>query len=135
MNFFNNPLNLLLVATALLSGGMLLWPSLQTRGRKLSQFQATQLINQGKTVIVDVREPAEFAAGHLAGAVNIPLKEFPNRQADIGKFKSKSVIAVCQHGVQSSRAASQLNKAGCDDVYSLEGGVAAWQSQGLPLVK
>ena len=135
MNFFNNPLNLLLIATAVLSGGMLLWPILQTRGRKLSHFQATQLINQGKTVIVDVREPAEFAAGHLAGAVNIPLKEFPSRQAEFDKFKSKNVITVCQSGIQSSRAASQLNKAGCPEVYSLEGGVAAWQKQGLPLVK
>lgn len=135
MNFFSNPLNLLLVAAAALSGGMLLWPTLQTRGRKLSQLQATQMINQGKTVIVDVRDPAEFATGHLAGAVNIPLNEFPNRQSEIEKFKSKNVIAVCQQGVRSARAASQLGKAGCAEVYSLAGGATAWQSQGLPLVK
>lgn len=135
MTFFNNPLNLLLITTALISGGMLLWPHLQTRGRKLSQFQATQMINKGKTVVVDVRDPAEFAAGHLPGAINIPLKDFATRQAELAKFKGKSVIAVCQSGVQSARAAAQFAKAGCEDVGSLEGGVTAWQTQGLPLAK
>src|SRR3569623_2163958 len=71
--------NIWLVALALVSGGLLLWPSLQRRGNKISLLQATQLINQGKTIIVDVRAPAAFAAGHLRDAKNIPLKELPQR--------------------------------------------------------
>jgi rhodanese-related sulfurtransferase len=127
--------NIWLVALVLLSGGALLWPSLQRRGQKVTSLQATQLINQGKSVIVDVREPAAFAAGHLRDAKNIPLKELPNRISELEKFKSKTVIVVCQTGVQSAKAASQLKKAGFNDVVSLSGGLAAWQAQGLPLAK
>lgn len=127
--------NIWLFGLLLLSGGMLLWPHLQTRGSKVSLLQATQLINQGKALIVDVRDPADFAAGHVRDAINIPAKDLPNRMAELEKHKSKSVIVVCQNGVQSSRAATQLGKAGFAEVFSLNGGLAAWQAQGLPVVK
>lgn len=133
MKFFID--NIWLIALVLVSGGALLWPSLQRRGEKLSILQATQLINQGKGVIVDVREPAAYAAGHLRDAKNIPLKELPNRIGELDKFKSKAVIAVCQAGVQSAKAAAQLKKAGFKEAFSLDGGVAAWQAQGLPVAK
>jgi len=127
--------NIWLIALVLVSGGALLWPSLQRRGEKLSILQATQLINQGKGVILDVREPAAFAEGHLRDAKNIPLNELPNRIGELDKFKSKAVIAVCQAGVQSAKAAAQLKKAGFNEAFSLDGGVAAWQAQGLPVAK
>lgn len=113
----------------------MLWPMLQRRGEKVSILQATQLINQGKAVIVDVRDPESFAAGHLRDAKNIPLKELSNRIGELDKFKAKSMIAVCQSGVQSAKAAGQLKKAGFNDAFSLDGGMAAWQAQGLPLAK
>lgn len=127
--------NIWLIAIALVSGGALLWPQLQRRGDKVSILQATQLINQGKGVIVDVRDPAEFKAGHLRDAKNIPFNELSNRLGELNKFKAKAVIAVCQSGVQSAKAAAQLKKAGFNDSFSLEGGVAAWQAQGLPVAK
>lgn len=127
--------NIWLVLVALVSGGALLWPNLQRRGSKVSLLQATQLINQGKAVIVDVREAAEFKAGHVRDARNIPLKELPTRMSELDKFKSRSVIVVCQAGVTSAKAAAQLKKAGFEQAVSLEGGIAAWQAQGLPLVK
>lgn len=127
--------NIWLIGVALVSGGALLWPGLQRRGNKVSTLQATQLINQGKGVIVDVREPAEFAAGHLRDAKNIPLKELSNRTSELDKFKSKAVIVVCQTGVRSAKAAAQLKKAGFAEAFSLDGGVSAWQAQGLPMAK
>ena len=127
--------NIWLIGIALLSGGALLWPNLQRRGDKVSILQATQLINQGKSVIVDVRDPAAFATGHLRDAKNIPLKELSNRLGDLEKFKSKSVIVVCQNGVQSAKAAAQLKKAGFAQAVSLDGGIAAWQAQGMPVAK
>jgi rhodanese-related sulfurtransferase len=127
--------NIWLIGVAILSGGALLWPNLQRRGNKVTTLQATQLINQGKSVIVDVRDAAAFAAGHLRDARNIPLKELPTRIGELDKFKSKTVIAVCQAGVQSAKAAAQLKKAGFAEVFSLEGGVSAWQAQGLPMAK
>jgi rhodanese-related sulfurtransferase len=127
--------NIWLIALVLISGGALLWPSLQRRGQKVSLLQATQLINQGKTVVLDVRDPAEFAAGHLRDAKNIPLKELPKRIAELDKFKSRNVIVMCQSGMQSAKATTQLRKAGFNEVVSLNGGLAAWQAQGLPVAK
>jgi rhodanese-related sulfurtransferase len=127
--------NIWLIALALISGGALLWPSLQRRGQKVSLLQATQLINQGKTIVLDVRDPAAFAAGHLRDAKNIPLKELPKRIGELDKFKSKNVIVVCQSGMQSAKATTQLKKAGFNEVVSLNGGLAAWQAQGLPVAK
>lgn len=133
MKFFLD--NIWLIGLALLSGGALLWPILQRRGAKVSVLQATQLINQGKGVIVDVREPTEFAAGHLRDAKNIPIKELPNRIGELDKFKSKPVIIVCQSGMRSAKAAAQLKKAGFNEACSLDGGIAAWQAQGMPIAK
>ena len=127
--------NIWLIALALASGGALLWPHLQQRGAKVSLLQATQLINQGKTVIVDVREQADYAAGHLRDARNIPLKELPKRTGELEKFKSRPVIVVCQSGVTSAKAVSQLKSAGFAEAVGLNGGIAAWQAQGLPLAK
>lgn len=133
MEFIIN--NIWLFVLVLISGGALLWPLLRQRGSKVSILQATQMINQGKTVILDVREPAEFAAGHIRESKNIPLKELPKRVGELDKFKSKSVIVICASGLQSSKAASQLKNAGFQSVVSLTGGLAAWRAQGLPTPK
>ncbi|HJV87217.1 MAG TPA: rhodanese-like domain-containing protein [Noviherbaspirillum sp.] len=127
--------NIWLIGIAIVSGGALLWPSLQRRGDRISILQATQLINQGKGMVLDVREPAEFAAGHMRDAKNIPLKELSNRIGELDKFKAKSVIVVCQSGVRSAKAVAQLKKAGFAEAFSLDGGVAGWQAQGLPIAK
>jgi rhodanese-related sulfurtransferase len=126
-----------LIALALISGGALAWPLLQRRGQRISILQATQLINQGKGVLIDVREPAEFAAGHVRDSRNIPVKELGSRIAELDKDKAKgrAAIVICQSGVRSAGAAAQLKKAGFAEAYTLDGGIAAWQAQGLPTVK
>lgn len=127
--------NIWLIFCALLSGGALLWPSISARGSKLSLVQATQLLNQDRAVVVDVRDPKDYATGHMREARNIPIKELPKRVGELDRFKSKSVILVCNAGVQSGRAGSLLKKAGFKEVFSLNGGMAAWQAQGLPITK
>nr|WP_221292532.1 rhodanese-like domain-containing protein [Herbaspirillum sp. SJZ102] len=122
-----------MIALALVSGGALLVPYLQQRGNKLTLLQATQMINQGKTLVLDVRDADQFAAGHLRDARNIPLKELPQRIAELDKFKGRQVIVVCQNGTQAMKAEASLKKAGFADVYGLNGGIAAWAGQGLPL--
>lgn len=133
MKFFID--NIWLIGLALVSGGALLWPSLQRRGAKVTQLQATQLINQGKALILDVRDPSEFAGGHLRDARNIPFKELPNRLGELEKFKARPVIAVCQSGVMSSKATTMLRKGGFTGAVTLDGGMAAWRAQGLPIAK
>lgn len=127
--------NIWLVGLVLLSGGALFIHSLQRRGTQLSIFQATQLINQGKAFILDVRDPYDFSSGHVREAKNIPIKDLQQRIGELDKFKSKSVIVVCSSGMQSSKAVAQLKKAGFNEVFSLSGGLSAWQAQGLPTAK
>jgi len=127
--------NILLFALVFVSAGMLLWPSLARRGAKVSILQATQMFNQGKILLVDVREEAEFAKGHMRDAKNIPLKQLADRVGELDKFKGKPVIVVCESGVRSSKASGQLKGAGFADVHILEGGMTAWQAQGLPTFK
>lgn len=133
MNFINE--NIWLIALALLSGGALLFPTLIRGGAKLSLLQATQMMNQGKALVLDVRDAAEFAGGHVRESKNIPLGELSQRIGELDKFKSKSVIVVCASGMQSARAAGVLRRAGFNEVFSLDGGLSAWQAQGLPTAK
>ena len=127
--------HIFLVGIVVLSGGALLWPALAMRGKRASVLEVTQLINRGKSTILDVRSAVEFAGGHLPGAKNIPLPELASRVGELDKMKSKSIVVVCQSGARSARAAGVLAKAGFDDVINLDGGLAAWQTQGLPLAK
>ncbi|MFZ6648722.1 rhodanese-like domain-containing protein [Undibacterium sp. TJN25] len=136
MKFFtDNLFNLLLLALIIASGIALLVPVLQRRGAKVSLLQATQFMNQGKTLVLDVRDAEEFASGHLQNAKNIPLAELPNRIKEIEKSKNATTIAVCDRGIRSSSAVSVLKNAGFEQAFSLEGGLSAWKAQGLPTVK
>nr|WP_188130232.1 rhodanese-like domain-containing protein [Massilia mucilaginosa] len=118
-----------------MSGGALLWPALQPRGKRASTLQVTQLINRGKTVVVDVRTAEEFANGHLRDAKNIPLADLSSRIAELDKAKSKTVVVVCQTGARADKAIKILEGAGFTDVFSLDGGQTAWQAAGLPIAK
>jgi rhodanese-related sulfurtransferase len=93
------------------------------------------MLNRGKTTVLDVRSADEFAAGHLRDAKNIPLADLANRIGELDKSKNRTVVVVCQSGARSDKAARQLAAAGFGDVWSLDGGVAAWQAAGLPVTK
>ena len=123
------------VALVVLSGAALLFPMLQPRGKRASALEATQIINRGKSTIVDVRSAAEFANGHLRDAKNIPLADLTKRIGELDKLKARSVIVVCESGTRAAKAVRQLAAAGFDDVVSLDGGLAAWQLAGLPVAK
>ncbi len=123
------------VALVLISGGFLLFPALQPRGKRASALQVTQIMNRGKSTVIDVRTPAEFAAGHLRDAKNIPLADLGTRIGELEKSKGRSVVVVCQTGARADKAVRQLAAAGFDDVVSLDGGLTAWQAAGLPVAK
>lgn len=133
MKFFLD--NIFLIGIIVLSGGALVAHTLQRVGAKVTALQATQIINQGKTLILDVRSAADFAAGHIRDAKNIPLKELKGRVAELEKFKGRPVIVVCSKGLQSNKATALLKKEGYTEATSLLGGLDAWQSQGLPVTK
>ncbi|MFZ6656285.1 rhodanese-like domain-containing protein [Undibacterium sp. TJN19] len=127
--------NIVWLSVAIVSGAALLFPALQRRGAKVSHLQATQYMNQPKTLVLDVRNADEFAAGHLQNAKNIPVAELNTRLKEIEKSKNNVVLTVCATGVRSASAAALLSKAGFEQVFSLEGGLESWKSQGLPTVK
>ena len=123
------------VALVILSGGYLLFAGIGPRGKRATPLEVTQLINRGKTTVVDVRSAEEFAAGHLRDAKNIPLADLSTRIGELEKSKTRSVIIVCQSGARADKAVRQLAAAGFNDVVRLDGGIAAWQAAGLPIAK
>jgi rhodanese-related sulfurtransferase len=125
--------NIWLILIALLSGGALVWPALSRSKHSVSTLEAIQLINKGKLQILDVRSTEEYSAGHLRASKHIPLKDLKSRLGELNK--SEAVLVVCVSGTQSLRGRHQLAQAGFQDVYSLEGGVTKWQTEGLPIAK
>jgi rhodanese-related sulfurtransferase len=93
---------------------------------------AVQLINQGATV-VDLREPARFGSGHIVDALNIAPDQLAEK-AETRLKKKRPVLLVCDNGSQSGRLVGDLRKAGYDNAWSLDGGLAAWQRDNLPVV-
>jgi rhodanese-related sulfurtransferase len=127
--------NWLLILAAFVSGALLVWPMVtKGGGGALSPTDAVRLINQDKAVLIDVREPAEFAAGHAAGARNVPLNTLDSAKG-LPTNKAIPLVVVCATGARSSRATAQLRKAGYSSVHSLAGGTAAWRSASLPIEK
>jgi rhodanese-related sulfurtransferase len=107
------------------------------KGRGLVQVStnlAVQLINRGAT-IVDVRSAEAFADGHIVNAKNIPLNDIEADPDAIKKKKDRVLLTVCDNGATARRAADALRKAGYGSAYSLQGGLAAWRTDNLPLVK
>ena len=129
--------NLLLFAVAFVSGAMLLWPLVRrtTGGPWVSTTQATHLINREEALVVDVREPNEFAAGHVLGAKNVPLARLDASGAELAKRKERPLIVCCDGGERSAKALAVLKKQGFTRVANLSGGIAAWQQAGLPVEK
>ncbi len=120
---------------ALVSGALLLWPALQRgmQGGAITPNEAVRLINREKAVVIDVCEPAEFAAAHVAGARSIPLGNLEGSK-DLPANKALPLVVVCASGVRSARAVAALRKAGYANAQSLAGGLRAWREANLPVV-
>ena len=133
MNFIVD--NWYLIFLALASGAMLLLPALKGAGGGLSAAQAVQLINREKALVIDVCEPAEFAAGHVGGARNIPLAQLQERLPQVAKNKAVPVIMVCTKGGRAARAAGIAKGLGYDKAHTLSGGLSAWRAANMPVEK
>jgi rhodanese-related sulfurtransferase len=130
--------NIALVALFLASGVMLLWPEIQRAmggANEIGTLEATRLMNQGSTLVLDIRDAPEYASGHVPKARHIPMGELSKRVDEIGKYKDKAVIVTCRTGSRSGAASRFLRKAGFNTVYQLKGGLAAWQQASLPVEK
>jgi len=118
------------------SGSVLLWQQLQEArvSGGLSPAMAVQLINRERAQVIDVCEPTEFAAGHVAGAKNVPLDGLANAKG-LPNNKKLPLVVVCAAGQRSAKAVTQLKAMGYENAQSLAGGLKAWREANLPIEK
>ena len=134
MNFIIE--NWMIIAVAVASGGMLLWPLAKgATGGALSPAGAVQLINRERAVVIDVCEPEEFSAGHVGGARNVPLAQLEKRLPEVVKNKQLPVILVCGSGGRAVRAQGIARKLGYDKAQAMAGGLRSWKEANLPVEK
>jgi rhodanese-related sulfurtransferase len=137
--------NWYLFVVAAVSGGLLLWPAIVGGGggsNAVSTTEAVRLINREKAVVIDVGEPAEYAAGHVAGARSLPFGSIDSAKPGtkdgvkgLPTNKAAPLIVVCPTGARASRAVGMLRKLGYANVQSMAGGLRAWRDANLPIEK
>ena len=129
--------NWYLFVVALVSGGLLLWPSLMEGaggGARVSPADAVRLINREKAVLIDVSEPADYAAGHAVGARSVPMAGLETSR-DLPKNKALPLVVVCPNGARAGKAVAVLKKLGFENTQAIAGGLAAWRAANLPTEK
>lgn len=105
----------------------------QTNFESVSPTDAKTAIEKGGAQFIDVRTESEYAGGHAAKAVNIPLDRLPE---SLGKLdKSTPVYVICQTGRRSAQGSKILKEAGFGQVFNVSGGTSEWTAAGLPIEK
>ncbi len=91
------------------------------------------LLGRDDVLIIDVREQAEYDAGHIPGVTLIPMNQVANRLAEIPR--DKPVIVTCRSGNRSQQVVSFLQQQGYTNIHNMLGGIVAWQQAGYPVQK
>ena len=97
--------------------------------------EVTSLINHEDAELLDIRSAKDFEKGHIINAVNIDMATLGDREKELNKYKDKTVVICCAQGQESIRVARNLKTNGFEKLYSLKGGISAWQNANLPLTK
>jgi rhodanese-related sulfurtransferase len=105
------------------------------RFASLTPAAAVQLMNNEEVVVLDVREASETADGKITKAIQIPVGALKTRIGELEKHKNKTLLVYCRTGARAGAACKELSQAGFDKVYSLNGGLMAWQEAHLPISK
>jgi len=133
VSFFADPQNLVLILVAFISGSLLVWPLVKgSASAAVATAEAVRLINREKGVLIDVAEPADYAAGHASGARNIPFGQIEGSK-DLPSNKTLPLLVLCPTGARAGRAAALLRKAGYEKAVAVSGGTAAWREASLPV--
>jgi rhodanese-related sulfurtransferase len=118
--------------------GFIIKTEISNATRKYKQVgvnEAVMLMNKDDALILDVREDKEVQGGKLKGARHITLGQLPSKLSELEKSKQSPVLIYCRSGSRSGYASQILTKAGFSDVSNLAGGILAWESANLPVVK
>lgn len=103
--------------------------------KALTPAQLTALVNREDALVLDLSPAADFEKGHIAGSRNLQAGALAPGHKLVAGAKERPVVVVCRSGQASADAAAKLKKGGVAHVHWLDGGIAAWQQAGLPLVK
>ncbi|MEC8908405.1 rhodanese-like domain-containing protein [Thalassolituus sp.] len=112
----------------------LLWDNNRRNGQTVSTAEATTMINRQNALVLDIRDKADFKAGHLVNAVNIPYASLAQRMNELDKERERPIVLVCKTGQTVSMAGKMLREKGFNAVR-MKGGMMEWNSQNLPVVK
>ncbi len=107
----------------------------KTSSKVIGNQEVTTLINREKATAIDIRSKADFSKGHLLGSINIPAAELKNAEDKLEKLKQAPIILVDANGMQAAASAQLLQKKGYSQVSRLQGGIASWINDNLPLDK
>ena len=100
----------------------------------ISSQDLIRFMNQG-ALVLDIRKPEEFAAGHVNGAKQLPSDQILTAGETFKRFKEKPVIVYCDSGSLAAAAVRQLTLQGFTKAFSLRGGFAGWRAENLPVTK
>lgn len=103
-------------------------------GKTISYHEVARLLNSENAIFLDVRDAADYKAGHVIGAINIPHASIATRLTELDKYKSKQVIVADKLGQHAGHVGKTLRESGFDTVR-LQGGMSEWLAQNLPVVK
>jgi phage shock protein E len=103
--------------------------------KKVDPVAFSEAVNQPGVIILDVRTPEEFNAGHIANAININL-EGSDFASEVSKLDMNATVAVyCRSGNRSGVATEQMAELGFVDMYDMQGGIIDWEAAGGPVVQ
>ena len=100
----------------------------------ISSQDLIRLMNQG-ALVLDIRKPEEFAAGHVNGARHLASDQILTAGESFKRFKDKPVVVYCDSGSLAAAAVRQLNAQGFTKAFTLRGGFAGWRAENLPVAK
>lgn len=114
-----------------LAGGINAWRSAGLPVQKLDELNVTQLHEQlARLAVLDVRDPGEWATGHVEGAVHIPYYAIDQHFTELDT--SKPLAVICGSGQRSAVASALLQRHGFQHIFNVIGGMEAWERAGLP---
>ena len=104
-------------------------------GTSLSPQQVINVVNQQEGVVIDLRDAADFKAGHIVDAINIPSSKLSARLSELESYRNRPLILVCKMGQHSGAAGKTLATEGFENISRMQGGMMEWQNMQLPLIK
>ena len=124
------------MALVIIAAAPFVWANQEPEVIHLSQDEFVQKIEQPNVVIIDIRTPREYAAGHIEGAINHDHQDLLRDSSILDQYGENDLVFYCHTGVRVKRVTERLKKANrLRQFYHLKGDMRAWRARGLPLVK